>query len=259
MEHKVTIQNRKNERIVVVVREHEHSRGCAIVQHGLAGSKDEKHIAAATHFFFEEGYTTVRFDATNTYGESDGSIEYSTMTKHLEDLEDVIAWSKTQSWFNGELVLAGHSMGGYAVARYAQMHPSEVAVVFPLSPVVSGALTLDAHEASEPGYIQHWKETGWREDRSVSHPERVRRLPWSHMEDRLTHDLLKDASKLTMPVHIVVGDLDRISTLEHMKLLQRALPGVSSLHVIPHCAHVYRTDAQIALMVEAMKRELSNR
>lgn len=256
MDKKVYIKNRQSERIAVVVRIHDTARGCAVVQHGLAGSKDEKHIAAAARVFFDAVYTTVLFDATNTYGESDGTIEQSTMTKHYEDLEDVIAWMRTEPWCHGKLVLAGHSMGGYAVTRFAEIYPNDVAAVFPLSPVVSGALTLAAHELYEPGYIQHWKETGWREDRSISNPERVRRLPWSHMEDRLTHDLLPDALKLTMPVHIIVGDTDRISTVDHMRTLFDALPGVKSLHIIPNCAHVYRTDAQIELMSEAIQREL---
>lgn len=241
----------------IVLHEHTAPKGCAIVQHGLGGTKDEKHIIAAAETFFKAGYTTVRFDATNSYGESDGTIEHATLTKHCEDLEDVITWVHTQAWSTDRLVLAGHSFGGYAVTRYAELYPQKVAAIFALSPVVSGALTLQAHELYEPGYIERWKESGWREDKSVSNPNRVRKLPWSHMEDRMKHDLIPHAEHLTMPVCIIVGDADRITCLEHMQLLFAALPGEKVLHCIPDCAHVYRTDIQIQEMISAIQSFLA--
>ena len=62
--------------------------------HGLSGSKDELHIKSIATTFVENGYTTVRFDTTNTFGESYGRYEDATLTTYYEDLEDVLKWSK---------------------------------------------------------------------------------------------------------------------------------------------------------------------
>ena len=253
MEEKIHIVNREQQDIVGLLRTHESQKGCAIVQHGLGGTKDEAHIKATADTFFEAGYTTVRFDATNTFGESDGTYELATMTKHCADLEDVVAWAQRQSWWGGRKVLSGHSLGGYAVLRYAANHPGSVDAIVPLSPVVSGELSFRAHDAYDPAYILKWKETGWREDRSVSHPERLRRLPWSHMEDRLTHDILPDAHHITIPVCIIVGDTDRVTPPVHMELLVHALSHTRVEYtVIPECSHVFRSEAQIAALRAAL-------
>lgn len=252
-EEKIFVHNRAQERVCVVVRKHEAPRGTAVVLHGLGATKDQKMIVAASHVLFEYGYTTLRFDATNTFGESDGDIEKATLTKHYEDLEDVLEWLQQQPWHVQLLTLVGHSMGGYAVARYAELYPERVAQVFPISPVVSGALTLEAHIAHDPAYIESWRTTGWREDSSVSSPGRVRRIPWSHMEDRLQHSLLPDAYKLTMPVTVIVGAADTVTTVAHMQIFLDALPGgKKQLIVIPDCGHVFRSDEHCALLVDAL-------
>ena len=63
---------------------------------------------------------------------------------------DVIAWAKTQSWYKESFILAGHSLGGYAVAQYAENYPKEVKAVFPYAGVVSGELSYKTTEIFEP-------------------------------------------------------------------------------------------------------------
>ncbi len=257
-EQKIFIHNRAQERLCLVVRKHEAPRGVAVVLHGLGATKDQKMIVAAAQVYFEQGFTTLRFDTTNTFGESDGDIERATLTKHYEDLEDVLAWLLEQPWYSQPLTLVGHSMGGYAVARYAEIYPERVASILPISPVVSGELTLQAHIAHDPAFIETWRETGWREDSSVSTPGRVRRIPWSHMEDRLQHSLLPDAHKLTMPVTIIVGAEDTVTLTTHMQLLFDAIPGPhKQLTVIPGCGHVFRSDEHCAQLCAAITAALA--
>lgn len=253
-EEKLFIRNRLDERVCVVVQKHATPRGVALVLHGLAATKDQKMIVVAAHTLHKNGYTVVRFDATNTFGESDGDIERATLTKHFEDLVDVLIWLKVQTWCTFPLTLVGHSMGGYAIARYAELNPQDIERIIPISPVVSGLLTLEAHIEHDPTYIQNWKETGWREDQSVSSPGRMRRIPWSHMEDRLEHSLLPDAGRLTMPVTIIVGADDPVTTVPHMQLLLEAIAHQKKqLIVVPQCAHVFRSDEQCAALAQALR------
>ena len=86
----------------------------------------------------------------NSIGDSGGKYEDATIQDHYKDLVDVIAWAKTQNWYREKFVLAGHSLGGYAVARYAEDHPEKVKAVFPYALVVSGELNWKASQQFNP-------------------------------------------------------------------------------------------------------------
>lgn len=234
----MVITNRKGQKIAIILEMAEPQKGLAFVMHGLGGFKEQPHIQMFADTFRESGFTVVRFDTTNTFGESDGNYENATITSYYEDLEDVIKWSRTQPWYQEPFVLAGHSLGGICTALYAERHPEEVLALAPISTVVSGKLSLETNERLRPDELKKWKETGWRETPSKSKPGLIKRLPWSHMEDRLKYDLLPEASKLTMPVLLIVGDADEHCT--DNRILFEALPGPKEMHVIKGAPHTFK-------------------
>lgn len=251
---KLFIQNRKGQKVAVVVEQAVPQKGLVFVMHGLGGFKEQPQTRAVAEELVERGYTAVTFDTTNTFGESDGRYEDATTTNYYEDLEDVIAWAKESSsatkrrlpplsgggqpLYQEPLVLIGFSLGGLCVALYAQRHPEKVKGLALIGTVVSGALSITGHAPHEEW--RKWKETGWRETPSESKPGLIKRLPWSHMEDRLKYDLLPEAYKLTMPVLLVVGEKDESCPPEHQKILYAALPGSKELHIIPGAPHTLR-------------------
>src|SRR3989338_8501416 len=140
---KITINNRKNQRIVILLEEARDSKGLAFVIHGLSGNKEEPHIATFAQVFKERNYTVVRFDTTNTFGESDGKYEDATVTTYYEDLEDVISWAGGEPWYLEPFWLAGHSLGGICTALFAEKFPEKVATLAPISTVISGKLSAE--------------------------------------------------------------------------------------------------------------------
>lgn len=246
------IRNRKDQKISVLAE----GAGdkLAFVMHGLGGFKEDEHIAGMARCFVDAGFTVVRFDTTNTLGESDGKFEDATITNYYEDLEDVIDWASTQDWFKSPFALAGHSLGGFCTALYAQRHPSEVSMLAPISTVVSGQLSVEAHERYEPEAFAAWKKTGWKVEESRSKPGIIKRLPWSHIEDRLTYDLMQDIASLTMPVLLVVGENDTSTPPDHVKIFHDALSGPKELHVVPGAPHTFR-DAPYLGIVKAVISE----
>ncbi len=173
--------------------------------------------------FLESGFQTFNFDATNSFNESDGDFEKSTLGLHWEDLEDVVKWAQKQDWFTGKLALTGHSKGGYAVVRYAEEYPKEVSLIVAVAPVVSGKLSFEIHRKIKPEELKEWKEKGVIEtiakDTGI-----VKRKHWFQMEERLNHNLIPKASKLTMPILLVVGEKDTSCPVEYMRILANALP-----------------------------------
>jgi len=240
---KLKIQNRKGENIVVLLENPKNPKGLAIVMHGLGGNKEETHISTFAKSFKDRNFSVVRFDTTNTFGESDGKYENATVTNYYEDLEDLIKWAKLQSWYQEPFFLVGHSLGGLSVILYAQKHPSEIKGLAPISTVISGKLSLET-----PEYIntwKNWKESGWKEELSESKPGLIKKLKWSHMEDRLKYDVLPDANKLTMPVLMIVGENDFSTPYNHQKLLFDKLPGKKEIHLIKTAPHTFRKLSQL--------------
>lgn len=230
--NKLFIKNRKGQRLAILVEETTNQVGLAFVMHGLGCRKETPHIQMLSDSFKNNGYTVVRFDTTNSYGESEGDYVNATTTNYYEDFEDVIAWSKDQPWYQEPFCLAGHSLGGICIALYALKNPSKVMALAPVSTVVSGKLSFEA-----PGYskelLDDWKRTGWFERRSGSNPKIIKRLKWSHMEDRLKYDLLPEAEKLTMPVLLIVGENDDLTPLNHQEIFFDAIPdGNKELQII---------------------------
>jgi len=173
---KVTIQNRKGQNVVVLFEEKENSKGLVIGMHGLGGHKEQSPIKAMAEAFGDNDYDVVRFDATSSFGESDGEYEDATVTNNYEDLEDVIEWCKGQGWFKGPFVLVGHSLGSLCIILYTEKHPGEVKAF------MSSAIAGKFREKREPSEsLEKWKKDGIMI--TTGYDGRIKRLKWSFMED----------------------------------------------------------------------------
>ena len=120
IEEKQMILNRKDQKISVLLEKAENQKGIVFVMHGLGSFKEQVQIKAFAESFLEEGITSIRFDTTNTFGESDGNYENANITNWYEDLQDVIEWANKQEWYQEPFYLIGHSLGGISVALYAE-------------------------------------------------------------------------------------------------------------------------------------------
>lgn len=244
MEEKVFIKNRNDKKIAVVIRQSPNQKGLAFVMHGLGGFKEQPHIQTFAGAFSENNFTVILFDTTHTFGESEGLYEDATTTNYYEDLEDVINWSRTQSWFEKPFWLVGHSLGGISTALYAERHPEDVKALAPISTVISGKLSMETK--SERSLLEEWEKTGWLIVPSESKPGLIKKLKWAEFEDRLKYDLLPEAHNLTMPVLLITGDMDKGTPPEHQKMLFDKLPGKKEFHIIKNAPHTFRKPEHLA-------------
>jgi putative redox protein len=253
VKEKFKIKNRKSLEIVGILSIPENPKGLAFTLHGLGAFKEHSNTLVMAETFFSESYTVVNFDTTNSIGESEGKYEDATAQNHYEDLVDVITWAKKQTWYQEPFLLSGESLGGYASIRYAEESPLEVKGVFTLAPFIAGELSLKNKEISHPEHIKAWKETGWFEEKGTSKPGVIKRLPWSHMEEKLKHDIRPDASKLIMPVCLVVGENDHPET---QKILYELIPNKKELNIIADASHVLRTPEHLDELKNILKKWL---
>ena len=250
---KLTLTNRKDQKIVGEVEFPEgRPVGTCIVQHGHGASIKVEHQITMKDAFLEKGFVVFSFDVTNSLGESDGKFEDARLGLFCEDLEDVIIWAKQQDWYVGPLALTGHSMGGYAVAKYAEKHPNEVAYCVAIAPVVSGNLI---HEVLDSEMLKNWEESGWYTNESPLKPGFIGRSPWEVMIEYKDHNLLPLAEHLIMPTLLVVGGKDPIIPVNHIEKLFDAIPeGKKSLVVLEGAGHTYHTEEHLS----SLKKEIQN-
>lgn len=249
---KIVIKNRKNQNIVVLVENIPNQKGLAFVMHGLGESKDSEQIKTFSRSFADNNYTVVRFDTTNTFGESDGNFEDATLTGYYEDLEDVIAWSKRQEWYQEPFILCGHSLGSICSALYAENFPKEVKALAPLSTVINIKLSKEIYTEEE---LKKWKKLGWlAEDWGGTEVK----IKWSYMEDKEKYDLLKKVDRLSMPTLLIVGEFDSCALPAHQKILFDRLPGQRELHIIKGSRHVFKTPEQLEEVYQIINKWIKN-
>lgn len=225
--------------------------GVGVVLHGLGSTKDKKHIQVISNSLVKNNYISICFDATNSIGLSGGKYEDATMEKHYQDLEDILVWLKKQDFYKVNLILSGSSLGGYAVLRYAEEYPDEVKGVFATAPVISGEMSFESYQKYDVENFKAWEETGWDIRESSSVPGLIKKLPWSHMLERLQHNLLIKVKNLTMPISIIVGDSDVFCPKEHQKILFDLIPtNKKEFHIIKDAPHTFREENHLKQLEE---------
>jgi len=233
---KTFIKNRSWEKVSVLVEKSENQRGLVFVMHWLGGFKKVPMIRAFIKPFLDNNFTVVSFDTTNSIWESDWKFEDATTTNYYNDLEDVIKWSNNQDFYNEPFYLVWHSLWWISISLFAQKYPNKVKALAPISSVITWQLSIDKENKEK---IKNWKETGWYIRESKSMPWLIKKLKWSHMEDRLKYDLLKDAKKLTMPILLLVWEKDEVTPLKHQKLFFDKLDWEKELNVINNAWHSF--------------------
>ncbi len=232
------IKNRHGLKLVIQVDIPENPLYVAIIEPGQGGTIEQKHITAFAEAFLENQFVVVRFDPTNSVGGSGGNITDVTYDSYLEDLEDVIDWTRAQPWFKQPFALCGHSMGAQATAWYAELHPEEVSLLAPMAPVVNYEIYMPT---LDPDYRTQWQKNGYVEIPSRSKPGVIKRVGWGVNESLKRYNILPKAGNLTMPVINIVGEKDQPCPPAHQRIFMDVITSQNKkLVIIPAAEHSYR-------------------
>ncbi|MBI2545611.1 alpha/beta fold hydrolase [Candidatus Woesearchaeota archaeon] len=235
---KLFIKNRSGKRIALILDTVADQKGVVFIAHGRGGFKEQEHINAFSEAFKQAWYSTIRWDARNTVGESEGLMEDVTITSYYEDLVDVISWAKLQPWYQEPFILCGHSLGGIIAILYAEKFREKVKALAPISTVVSWSLSKETFDSK---LLENWENVGYYNEESKSTPGLIRKMKWAYIADRTGYDVLKEASALIMPVLLIVGENDHSTPLEHQQILYEAIPHTKKeLHIIKGAEHTFR-------------------
>ncbi len=208
-----TIPRNTNGNISILLELTDMRAGIAIILHSASGMSEDKTMDILAETYRARGFSIVRFDAFNSFGDQDGDYSQFNTINYLSDLEIVVTWAKKQTWWNSPLVLIGHSVGGLVAGLYATEHQKEINKLVLLSPSLSGAsLEQNLIKNDEQAY-RDWQTSGTK---SVQNPitKKKHDLSYSFVENMKNYDLTTCAKNLLMPVSIFAGTKDKISTIE---------------------------------------------
>lgn len=238
---KFFIQNRKGIDLCVVVKKPEESpHGIVFIEHGLSGNKEEPHLQSIADTFYNNGFTVVVFDASNSTGESGHDKTGITFTGHYQDLKDVIEWAGQQSWYKEPFVLSGHSLGGMAVIYYAEKHPQKVRALIPVAPALSGKIFEFSRKQRSLHDFTEWKKNGFYEKISNSNGRKLI-VPINLLEDIKKYDCFNLCTNIKAPTVIIAGEKDESVPLNFIKDFYNQLKCRKELKVIANCPHVVKT------------------
>lgn len=223
----------------------------AVLLHSASGTKEIPCMNTCAEALRARGYTVIRFDAFNGLGESGGAFTSFTGSGMYADLVTILAWAKTREWWHGELTLMGHSIGGLVAAHYAAEHLGEVSEVMLFAPMVSGDSYLRAYQLSNPADLEQWRTHG---ERTIVHPLTGHTVSFSYtfVKDACAYNLLGEASRLTMPVHILVGTRDRTTPVSECHLLAETIGSTATMTVIPDISHTPTRRADLKKLYTAV-------
>ena len=125
------------------------TRGTVLLIHGRNGAPDQPHIDEIARAYLDRGWRVAAPELPFSGALPDsGPSDKVTLSGHAAAARAV--WDEvTARWGDGPMALAGHSLGGYAVAKIAGAAPGAHHVLG-VSPVLSGARMLAARVAMGP-------------------------------------------------------------------------------------------------------------
>lgn len=252
---KQRIKNRNDIELAVVVENEKGATGLAFIVHGLGGFKEQVHIRALAESFLDNGYRVVTYDAANTIGESGGRMEDATLTNYFEDLEDVVEWAATQSWYKEPFVVCGHSLGGASSIMYAAKYPEKVKAIAPISAFIAGPLSKRLEDAET---MARWEKDGYILEESKGKPGVVKKIGWGFIEDALNHDMRKSADKITCPALFVTGSEDVSCSPEAEQMVIDKMISPARLEVIDGMAHNPRSEEHNQELKDLVSNWLAN-
>ncbi len=215
-------------------------------------SKDYDHLVSLAKELSARGYTVVRFDPIGTW-ESEGNIVDYTTTQTLEDAKNVLEEMLKQHVYTN-ILFGGHSHGGMIALLYAA-RDKRISAVLGIMP--SSNRLPDDEDRRE------WKKAGARISlRNVPGTKEDMReyaVPYSHIEDRDTYNIVKDVKNVRVPIILLAGELDDLVLPDDVKEIFDSANEPKVFEIIPGIQHDYRkNDEEIRVVNERIMKLLAD-
>ncbi|HMI46508.1 MAG TPA: alpha/beta fold hydrolase [Gemmatimonadaceae bacterium] len=217
------------------------SRGTVIVCHGFKGFAHWAFFPYIARTLAENGLTAITFDFSGSgigrdresFTEAE-AFESNTLTRDLDDIENLVEYARRKKLIRGKFGLFGHSRGGGIAILSAAAADSDVA-----SLVTWAAISYPTRWSKED--VATWRRRGYAEIANTRTGQ-IMRLGTDMLEDVEMNGQTKlnieaAAAKIKVPWLIVHGTADETVPSSEAERLHALSPGVSTLRLIKGANH----------------------
>ncbi|MFG6082104.1 alpha/beta hydrolase [Paracoccus litorisediminis] len=196
------------------------AHGTVLLVHGRNGAPGQVQIAEIADAYLGHGWRVVAPELPHSAAlPGSGAPECVSFSGHTNAAAAAWDWV-AQEWPGQARGLAGHSLGGFAVAHLAAGSP-DTHHVLAVSPVLSGRALLMAREAMGPAAL-----------------EEVRREAPAYFAEMQTADAEPALNRITAPLAVVTGAADGLIPLKDARAYFAAAPNARFFAALPdehHC------------------------
>jgi pimeloyl-ACP methyl ester carboxylesterase len=225
-----------------LVRGHSHPKGTIVLVHGL-GTSSSTWVRMLPHL--NVSHRIVALDLPGFgFSTADPVRGFCTLSEHVEALSALIA-----AVTDTPIILAGQSLGGWLCCRYAAQSPERVehlvlidtaGVYYPGVENLRDLFTVTSRSETQRLLNALWYHYPWYFKPFVG--SIYRELGTRRMNEFVasieSNDFLgEELSRLAMPVSIIWGKQDGVTSPKSVEVLQKLLPN-STVHLIDQCGHV---------------------
>ena len=217
------------------------SRGTVIVCHGFKGFAHWAFFPYIARTLAENGLSAITFDFSGSgigrdresFTEAE-AFESNTLTRDLDDIENLVDYAKRRKLITGKFGLFGHSRGGGIAILSTAAADSDVG-----SLVTWAAISYPTRWSKED--VATWRRRGYAEITNTRTGQ-IMRLGTDMLEDVEMHGQTKlnieaAAAKIKVPWLIVHGTADETVPSSEAERLHALSPGVSTLRLIKGANH----------------------
>ncbi|MCX6767861.1 MAG: alpha/beta fold hydrolase [Candidatus Micrarchaeota archaeon] len=207
-----------------------------VMCHGFISTKESPTHVALARELVENGFAVLRFDYSDSVGESGGRMENATVTHYLKDFEKALEFARGLKEMDaGRVGIFGTSLGGLLcgaeAAKAKKAKWLKAAVLFAPASEWLGTVYGD------PAIQKEWKEKGFL----AAHSGRLYmdfRVNYAFNKDAAKYSLFRDAKKVSCPLLIIHGTADTAVPLADSEKLFSLLKKPKKLVVISGADHV---------------------
>jgi|GEM_PF-4814498 len=204
-----------------VHRDHE---PLAIIAHGRDSSARSPHIEKIYNAYLDLGFRVVVPNLRNSdWNDSPGCKKDFTIAAHVDDTRATIEWARMEFGYDC-FAMAGHSMGGFSTCYLAATeYRDQTSHILAVSPFTSGVRAILARQNSD------------------NHPDGLenmdREMP-AALEEWPQWSIYPYIENLTMPVSVIAGGADTITTPQDMEFFAGGLPLCVDYRIVEGAKHL---------------------
>ncbi|OGI58133.1 hypothetical protein A3C60_01285 [Candidatus Nomurabacteria bacterium RIFCSPHIGHO2_02_FULL_37_45] len=248
MIEKVKIKNSKGQNISAVIHRPDiKTKKLAILCPGFLDTKNYDHLILLSEELLKKGFTVVRFDPTGTW-ESEGDISEYLTSQYLNDVRSVLEYMLKEKNYS-YILLGGHSRGGLISILYASLD-SRISFVLGIMP--SSIRIMIGTKREE------WEKAGFsiaKRDIPKKNEEIEFKVPYSHVIDRDQFNVFEAVKKITVPLVMIAGELDKACLPEDVKKLFDQANEPKKFILMKNIGHEYRHNL---LEIKEVNKEIIN-